>query len=205
MPWDDVERAQLRIEFLLRYVVVHIGGHSGALLRARHEAPLLLMARTDMWPGEGLGDVDRVWHYGRRRLLEGTIQRHRRVTVVPLFETGVPQLEALLAVCGLPDGYAPNDDQRQLFGRLLRDATAVRPSRSPDTPLEAAVRVGGSAAAPGRNALEQALRDSIEDALAATRGNVAAAAKAMHVPLRTLWGRIRSLDIDPAKFRLRAT
>ena len=203
MSWTDAERAQLRTELLLRYIVLQIGGRSGALLRPRHEAPLLLVARTELWPGDGLADTDRLWQYSRRRLLAGTIERHRRVAVVPLFETGVPQLEALLAVCGLPDAYQPTDDHRQLFARLLHDATATLPRQEPDEHLAAEVQVSGVATAGGRNALEQAQRERIEDALVTKGGNVAAAARLLRVPLRTLWNRMRSLEIDPTKFRVR--
>lgn len=204
MPWTDHERVHLRTELLLRYVVLRIGGGSGVLLRPQHEAPLQLIARAELWPGDGLSLVERIWHYSKRRLLEGNLARHRHVTVIPLFATGVPQLEALLGVTDLPDTYQPSEDDRQLFARLLADAVAGLARGALDAPFAAEVCVGAESSG-GRNALELAMRERIEDALQTKQGNVRAAAKLLRVPLRTLWGRIRSLDIDTTKFRVRAT
>lgn len=208
MAWTAAQRAQLRTELLLRYVALNLPAEAAALLRPRSEASLLLVARTELWPPSGLDHVERVWRYSRRRLLEGAIERHRRIAVIPLFETGVPQLQALLAVSDLAEGYQPTDDHRQLFARLLGEATAATatlPRWEPGAQPTAEPNVADVLGLSGRDALEQAQRERIEDALAGQHGNVAAAARELHVPYRTLKDRIKRFRVDVSAFRVRQT
>jgi hypothetical protein len=202
MAWNEAERAQLRTEYFLRYVAVKLPADSAALLRPRHEASLLVLARTELWPAPAFDHAERLWHYKRARLIEGGIERHASVALLPLFANGTPQLQALLALCGLEDGYVPNEEHRDLFARLLDEVAAGSTRRDPSAILVPA-RVVGSA--PGRDALEDAQRTCIEDALAHTRGNVTAAARVLRVPLRTLKDRIRRFDVDAGVFRVRPT
>jgi transcriptional regulator with GAF, ATPase, and Fis domain len=121
---------------------------------------------------------------------------------VPLFERGTPRLHALLALCGLSHGYAPVEQHRALFACLLDEVADGGARRDPSAVL-AQVQIVGTT--PGRDALDDAQRDRIEDALAGTRGNVTAAARLLRVPLRTLKDRIRRFEVDVAAFRARPT
>lgn len=205
MPWTEAERLQLRPEILLRYIVVEIGAQSGAVFRPREAAPLLLVARTDLWPATGNEAIERLWNYSQRKIVSGEPQRHRHFALFPLYERAAPQLCAILGLGALNERYAPSDDHRALFERLARDVVAPQP---PDYSSYAATLVKPMADAKpagGRNALVQAQRDQIEEALAACRGNVAATARRLGMPLRTLWGHITRHEIDTHAFRLRAT
>ena len=202
MGWSEDERAQLRTEYFLRFLTLKLPADSSALVEPRHEASLLVHARTELWPAASLDHVDRLWHYKRARLLAGSIERHADVAVVPLFDSSSPHLHALLAVCGLALDYTPSEEHRDLFARLLGEARASgRPRTLPVAPASTCV----AALSGPRDGLDEAQRERIEDALASTRGNVTAAARLLRVPLRTFKDRIRRFDVDVAAFRVRPT
>lgn len=202
MPYTEAERAQVETEMLLRYVVLKLRADSGALLRPRPEAPLLLVARTELWPHAAYEQVATVWAYSKRRLLSGDPERRGAMSILPLFAGGSPQLEALLALTGLRQDLANPGPHTPLFELLVRQVTlAVAPPPIGDErqAVEADPFPAGA-----RNQVQEAMRRRIEEELRDCRGNVTQAARRLELPLRTLWGHIQRLEIEPARFRLRS-
>ena len=201
MKLTEAERTQLESETLLRYVVLKLSADGGALLCPRPEAPLLLVARTELWPHAGCEQVEAIWRYSRRSLLAGDPVRRGTLAVLPLFGGRSPKLEALLAFHGLPEGVPAVGDHTHLFDLLVREVTLA--VATPPTWEELRAEVRAALPDGARNQIEEAMRASIEDALAQCRGNVTQTALRMRVPLRTLWGQIKRLKINTAGFRVR--
>ena len=201
MRYTEAEWAQVETEGLLRYVVAKLRATSGAVLRPRADAPLLLIARTEFWPHAGQEIVQTVWAYSQRRLLAGEPAVRGPLTVLPLFATGSPELCALLALTEFQAGTAAVPSEPVFFDLLARQV--ITPVAAAPTVEERAVRNEAALAAGAMNQIHQAMRDRIEDALAACRGNVRATARRLQIPYRTLWGHISRLEIDVSRFRLR--
>ncbi len=202
MRYTDAEWAQLETESLLRYLVAKLRAQSGALLYPRPHAPLLLLARTEFWPHTGFELAETAWDYSRRRLLAGEPAQRGPLTLLPLFETGAPQLRALLALTDYKPGTAAVPSQSLFFDLLARQVTLP----SGDAPrLDERVALAVDRWPAGaRTQIQEAMRERIEDALARCRGNVRHTARRLDMPCRTLWGQIARLEIDVARFRLRS-
>lgn len=201
MKRTEAEWNQLEAEILLRYMLLRLRAESGALWYPRPEAPLLLVARTELWPHAGHEQVETIWRLSRRQLQAGQPVRRGPLVVQPLFGGHSPQLKALLALTGQPENGPTLGEQQMLLDLLVRQVmSAVAP---PPNWEECLADVHAALPAGARNQIQEAMRERIEDALAHCRGNVTQTARRLGVPLRTLWNHIQRLGIEPARFRVR--
>lgn len=111
---------------LLRYTVMQCGAKAGALLRFGPGGALVQLAHTEEWSLSGDQAVEALWRETRNALAAGEPQCRDELVLWPLFTRG-RVLSAVVALAGLAEEYKGSPAHRDLFERLLIEATTVVP------------------------------------------------------------------------------